>query len=276
MYIHFDEIKITNSEGAEHKIEDLVFRIMIDCVSKTIIRIEARRMSATSEEIGSGYGHSHIDGCLYGFSGEVCMSNTDIAEAYGKLKLEHNPDIFQLFLYMIENFSSWESIEGGPYSHIRNITSNTRRDVDPLSNHVKLFSDFIMSEKTDKLECVADDRKSVYISLESIRELLEGEMFPLVPDVYHGQSSSSGFFLNRTTEQRDDREKDFLGLNGISVEGAFGTLMLEPRLIETKKEKGKEVSPKLIHSIGEAINLNFKKFIRKRLVYGSNFFKGQA
>lgn len=125
--IHFPEITITNSNDRKHEIKDLfvkfrVYDIFPEQDSKCSIGIQGCRTTLSLAEWNSDYGHSHLSGtCFCNFNG-FCLGTSDFKIVIENLKLSLSRDDWYLLFYSLENYVNWESLEGGPYRKIKDIT----------------------------------------------------------------------------------------------------------------------------------------------------------
>lgn len=135
LLIHYPQIVITNSNGTTHTITDLYVRLQVDYDnlegSTTIRNFSARRFSADIREIMSQYQHSHQPSRTYTENSEAfqyrgfCKGSSQIQTVENKLVDRYNPETFKLFLFQLEEFLNWESLEGTPYAYIESITGRT-------------------------------------------------------------------------------------------------------------------------------------------------------
>lgn len=126
--IHYPHVMITNSEGAEHEIQDLFVTFKIKNNNRQYVPCDfsGGRITYSYDEWFVGYRHSHLtsnkplsffdtlgtkDFCTG--SGEINETLTNMWES----DYIFDDAIFESFLYAIDSVVEWESIEGGP--HIR-------------------------------------------------------------------------------------------------------------------------------------------------------------
>lgn len=113
--IHFPKNTITNNNGVSNEILDLFIKLVFyPCGTLDII--EGTRTTCTDIEVQRGYCHSHISASIGTYSSNVCFgTDTSIVEARQELYINYNEDMFECFLYMLQDFVVHESIKGGPY-----------------------------------------------------------------------------------------------------------------------------------------------------------------
>lgn len=125
IYIHFPVINITNSREDKHQIKDLYvrFKIEYDYDSDHFSMIlQGRRLSMSLKEWESSYGHSHLSGRGENEFREFCLGSSDFARLMMDTRIEKTEDCWTIMFMALENYLKWESIEGGPYKNIFNIT----------------------------------------------------------------------------------------------------------------------------------------------------------
>lgn len=113
--IHFPKNNITNNNGVSNEILDLFIKLVFYPCG-TLNTIEGTRTTCTDIEVQRGYCHSHISSSIGTYSYNVCFgTNTSIVEAKQELHINYTEDMFECFLYMLQDFVVHESIKGGPY-----------------------------------------------------------------------------------------------------------------------------------------------------------------
>lgn len=151
-FIHiFKEVTIINSQHLSHKIKDLVIVMEWRCpnsntsIKNMRFRMTGSRMYLSPKEIASGYQHSHlsrwspsenISNLTYTLfdTHNFCLgSESETANVLDDLMADYHPEKIQLFLYLLDSYVSWESLEGGPYVKIRDL-SNLKKKVYNVKN----------------------------------------------------------------------------------------------------------------------------------------------
>ena len=144
--ILFPEIDITNSEDRHHTIRNLVVRLSMKIVNNSLYihsTIGGFRLTVTREEYISGYLHSHLntvggnyseyftireDNSIDVRARDFCLGVNEIPELICLYNDNHDIEIFELLLLTLKSFVCWESIEGGPYFRISNISQYAASD----------------------------------------------------------------------------------------------------------------------------------------------------
>ena len=140
--IHFPEIKILNSRNFSHIIRDLYFKTEINInnltdLYKANIDVYGRRTTLTPAESYSGYAHSHISTGIGEWS-RFCLGSSDFKSVIESLKMSLSEEDWYLFFFSIENYVSWESLEGGPYKFMEGISEGTYNlDISHLENELE-------------------------------------------------------------------------------------------------------------------------------------------
>jgi len=125
IYIHFPVLNITNTWGDKHEMQDLYVKFTINLDSsfdRCYIEMQGRRLTASLKEYESSYAHSHLSrSAIHGFE-TFCLGSSDFARLIMDVKLEMSETCWNLMFMSLENYLKWESIEGGPYKFMRDIT----------------------------------------------------------------------------------------------------------------------------------------------------------
>jgi len=126
-YIHFPHILIRNSRGREHNIYDLYLRLKMRKHDGRFVEVEGNRATYNQAEYESRYSHSHLSSTVVRDSvwGGFCMGAEEIVKDIQELQaapFEGKEDLFEAVLFQLEIFVQWESLEGGPYKKMENIS----------------------------------------------------------------------------------------------------------------------------------------------------------
>jgi hypothetical protein len=240
--------------------------------------MRAKRFKCTAGELVSGYGHSHVDDCIREWSESICMGDTDFAESKNKLSLDYLPEKFELFLFQIDNFVGWESIEGGPYIRMDNIHTNLAQEASPSDTIVSITTSAILRRDLNLLDCNSGSTRQVEIDYDSIEEFIqENELImSQLENKYVGVLEDSGTFRPNVNESSRVKElcSDFIESEDLFVEGLYSSFKIKPEVVDEEVKLGDRISPKLLWAVQSKLNIKLKQFIKKRELYGSDFFKG--
>lgn len=125
----FPEIRINNSRRNTHIIKDLYVKIDINMVlgarvgdRVSNISLYGRRGMLSDEEYRSNYGHSHFSGNGIERWSDFCLGSSDFSMIVHTMKFSLTEEDWMLLFLSLENYVSWESLEGGPYRKIAEIS----------------------------------------------------------------------------------------------------------------------------------------------------------
>ena len=171
IFVHFPEVNITNSRRHRHVIKDLYVKINVDLTnvtSKTFsttdqiahITISGWRGSLSDEEYQSQYSHSHFSGNGIERWSDFCLGSSDFAMILQTMKFSITPEDWTLLFLSLENYVSWESLEGGPYKMIQSVslrretvnTSNFRNHALELAKNIPSAALSIVDGRIDLIE----------------------------------------------------------------------------------------------------------------------------
>lgn len=163
VYILFPEVEISNTIHKKHIIKDLVVKIPFKYHTDTNTlkvsgTIQGTRLTLGNIENNCGYLHSHLPARHEIHFNNFCLGSTDVANMNLDLMLKFDESKYELFLHMLPNYVNHESLSGGPYIKIQDITLRQRNfvfDVNALSSTLDIFcttideSDYDLSYKDD-------------------------------------------------------------------------------------------------------------------------------
>ncbi|ALN97301.1 hypothetical protein BOX09_gp57 [Flavobacterium phage Fpv1] len=131
--MYYPKLEITNSSDQSRELTDLIavlpvtFSVDNNCIYTK--RIQGTRVTLLQDEWNRGYMHSHLPGIskITGFNeclitNNFCIGSEDLSELDIELSAEFDSDKFELMLYTIDSLVAWESLEGGPYFRMGEIT----------------------------------------------------------------------------------------------------------------------------------------------------------
>lgn len=133
IYILFEKIDITNSNGDEHLIRDLLMRLSILTDDHTkrgfgLYNISGTRLTMTKEEITSCYFHSHLSSVNIDENGRhnfvfqsFCTGSGEINSYMDKFNTTKSASNITDLLLQLYTLVNWESLEGTPYMNMRDI-----------------------------------------------------------------------------------------------------------------------------------------------------------
>lgn len=183
--IHFPEIKIKNRNNLEHTIKDLYVKVCFPLGNKNaLVKLEGLRTTFSRIEVDKGYIHSHLPGGVSNEFKTFCLGSSEMSGCFQKEFISKNKtDIYQ-FLFTLQNYLEYESIEGVPHIRMENcqnlsglntISNNDLRDLlkikPPLviNNELKITNKEEIEEFfTDKTPFLSTKIDGKYYSLATI------------------------------------------------------------------------------------------------------------
>jgi len=144
--IHFTDFYITNGQSKNY-MKDLYVLLSFNMGDKQqTIDLEGIRATVSPMEFIKSYGHSHLsNGCFC--KGHFCLGSGPISQTkYLLMPGDYTEDIFQLFLYQLNDYVKWESIQGGPYRRINSIYANTKVNYAKSINLDHAYKQFIANK----------------------------------------------------------------------------------------------------------------------------------
>lgn len=189
--IKFSKIQITNSRGDNHEIIDLYVRFKLECYDLLISisfvinsYIEGVRSTLYDYEALSGYIHSHLIAFQVQYVDEYnfnyfCTGYGPINIALGKLQSRnyYKNLILRGFLYQLRDFVAWESLEGIPYSQMKN-RFNIQGESIQVGFNNSLFADLDINNNNNKNrrivfnKLLSDSNFSVLTENDSIKVVI--------------------------------------------------------------------------------------------------------
>ena len=183
IYILFPEINITNRDGANHTIKDLLVLIQLYNYNNTALKIHSLkggRLTLSYAEYQSDYFHSHLPIFKNSISTTMDLPYlSDFCTGSGEINIYQSningdgfsEERFIRYAMQIMSLVSYESIEGTPYRYIRSIS------VRPHSGHYynadnsrklrfknKVISYYKQEDKIPVIDIHIDSTNSYYIS----------------------------------------------------------------------------------------------------------------
>ena len=147
--IHFPEITIKNREGKNHLIKGLWMKFHYNFIFR-MLRMGGIRSLKTFGEYMSNYNHSHMN-CTQACSANhwlgCCLGNTDYSTLTIHLYSTFDKIQSTLFFQQLEDYLSWESIDGGPYMRMEDIGNrnyNTRSVYMNSNDLTEAYKQFII------------------------------------------------------------------------------------------------------------------------------------
>ena len=212
-YIHFPHIRITNSNHKEHDIYDLYLRLRLDTSDGSLYDVQGNRATYNQAEFESDYSHSHLSSTVasIGAWGGFCMGAEEIVQDINELEtkpFEGNEDLFEAVLFQLEIYLQWESLEGGPYRRISNI-SRRKNPVHVYTHNINgAYYRFV--GKCNNINFNVQIMPPAII-IDPFDENFMDQLLPLVPEEFHVRRDSvtGEFFTDGSTNTYPDQDLGF-------------------------------------------------------------------
>lgn len=180
IYLLYPEVTISNNNNVSRTIKDLVVKIVFGKVNNSYIvisTISGTRLTWGDTEAKCGYRHSHLSRIINrGAFSDFCLGATEIAAMNMDLRNigKYSYSKYELFVHMIGNYLTHESLEGVPYIKMTDIMASgdrftpATRLIDSL--YTKQFSfNLNYDVSTCKFKVLIDDtlKKSIINNLKA-------------------------------------------------------------------------------------------------------------
>tara|TARA_R110000751_G_scaffold137248_3_gene240628 strand:- start:821 stop:2020 length:1200 start_codon:yes stop_codon:yes gene_type:complete len=129
LIIHYPKLTITNSEESEHEILDLYVQLPLNDLLIPTEGLRGYRGTYTLSEYETRYRHSHLSTGINPYASSFCLGSNDFSRQFWSLVGDEQDTFWedlQMVLVGIHLYVGWESIEGGPYTQIKNIARRNR------------------------------------------------------------------------------------------------------------------------------------------------------
>lgn len=123
--IHFPEFIITNEFGENHIIRDLYVRLSLRPDGTPYFYIEGQRSTFTEAEVNCGYIHSHLRKNYFYEYQNFCLGTAPIKDTLLSLNDKYSEDLWLLFCGELEEYLKTESLSGGPYISMKEISEGS-------------------------------------------------------------------------------------------------------------------------------------------------------
>lgn len=126
VYIKFPEIEISNKNDNKHIIKDLYVKIeyKINDSNVKLTELQGYRGKMTYEEHSTKYSHSHLPSSGLDSFVPFCLGSSEMADLKNDWAItedDFDQILFELFLYQLDAYVRWESLDGGPYLRMTEI-----------------------------------------------------------------------------------------------------------------------------------------------------------
>lgn len=212
VYIKFPEIEISNKNDNKHIIKDLYVKIgyKINGSNVKLTELQGYRGKMTYEEHSSKYSHSHLPSSGLNSFAPFCLGSSEMADLKNDWVItedDFDQILFELFLYQLDAYVRWESLDGGPYFRMTEIRIQNSARVskeEMVSAFRKVISDKI------KIPCKWDNSSLRFVFENDIiiNILTTNEIGPMTYTTPSGievpPDSSARVMLNNIKSLNDD------------------------------------------------------------------------
>lgn len=253
--IHFPEITIVNSEKGSHNIKDLWVRLTFKHGTLTLSEIIGCRTTVTVSEYKSEYRHSHLCKSRYSDFSNFCLGSSHFAVLFQELASQFDIDNFEFFLWQLDSYVRWESLEGVPYIKITNIKKHTGSLI--LLNDTQLYNEWIKFITAYK-ELPLTFTKRLSDGLFSVNEdKIESMLLPITS--YKCKSDTHGnYYSNGSSVTNSLDIPDYFTNSGLfSFKGTFINSKIINDIVEedtSKEYTHPEVKRYVINMFKEVVN----------------------
>lgn len=210
LIIYFKEKEIRNSRGSTHLLRDIY--VVIGISSGKIRLVDVKRSSFTQEEYSSNYLHSHVDTTFpsaFNSPNEVCLgTDTPMRFLQQKFIVEKMSQVrdFTQYLFLIEEFLAWESLEGTPWKHIETIKTMYENSVSNVNFDGNKAVECVLS-KLDEIPYVYEKHNNQYtISLIDIDDKISDILKEFMPSVcFYDEGGISYTKIKNLVESIDEK-----------------------------------------------------------------------
>ena len=194
--ILYPEIEISNEEGIKHTIRDLVLIIdllEIDSKIKVSSSIKGLRLTVDKREYASSYSHSHLTRTKFNPCDDqylnipdahyFCIGGNEVLETAVVFFDNQDLGTLELFFLTVNSMMKWESLEGGPYIRIKNLSEYVGSTT---LVHFSVLNLRIMKEallkNLDKLSYDMDLSKIKVVENDILLEIITSSLLESIPD----------------------------------------------------------------------------------------------
>lgn len=149
--ILFPEIKLTNRDNLQHVIKDLYLQIIFPIFNPNfLVKLKGTRATVNKNEFVQHYKHSHLpSGRDYETFNNFCLGNSEMSGCLQSEFITTEKSRIYQFLFTLQNYLEYESIEGVPY--IRMEKCQNLSDLDKITFKNVNFEKIVKSKPPIKL-----------------------------------------------------------------------------------------------------------------------------
>lgn len=128
--VRFPEVTVKNGKKMETNIKDLFVRLPFNTDWTSHSRMEGRVLTFDYAHFHSSYSHSHLNRNQGTSWNRFCLGSSELSAISTEWQMyDHEFDImeFELWMYQIDAYVQWESLQGGPYIRMETISVTGER-----------------------------------------------------------------------------------------------------------------------------------------------------
>ncbi len=138
--VHFPEVTITNENNKSIIIQDLYTKVYINGLGNICSAPLFNRATYPYVQMVKGYMHSHIRDIVTNDTFiDSCLGSGPINRTIHSLRMEYEEGLWKLYCIEIEKYVHVESLQGGPYHRLENVTKSIIKKVHP---EIKMCTSF--------------------------------------------------------------------------------------------------------------------------------------
>lgn len=144
--VHFPEVTITNENNKSIIIQDLYAKVCINALGNLCSGPLFNRATYPYIQMVRGYMHSHINGIVTNedFTSS-CLGSGPIIRTINSLRLECEEGLWKLYCIELEKYVHVESLHGGPYHRLENVTGSHTTKV---NSEIRMCTSFPINANT--------------------------------------------------------------------------------------------------------------------------------
>lgn len=187
LIIYYPEITITNSHELSNTMRDIYIKFSFNGYTdfRKLLSISIGRTTYTDYEYVGDYIFSHVSfRNIDGWNSTLCFGDTDLKNATLELR-KGKFNLLQHVLLSFEEYLSWESIEGTPYSYISKLNKTIGKYITCSKNYYQysIYLEVLKSFNDFQYEYLLNNGKySIKLSKDSI-DMIEEFLTNKYPDL---------------------------------------------------------------------------------------------
>lgn len=149
LLVYFPDVTVTNEHEDSINIKDLYVKFNISREGSLSGSFYMTRTSFTSAQWKYRYIHSHAQALNHNWWSGCCLGNGPISRTISMLCRNFDLDLYLLLCGELDIYTRTESLTGGPYIRMNNITNT---NVDRAINYMETYYSFSSISHNDKME----------------------------------------------------------------------------------------------------------------------------